>query len=167
MSEYFVEATDTSTFVSVADTEEEVKVTDDSNYVVTEDIIYNLYDVMLVELLGATGELATGTVIGNTEFPITSEISGLDLVDVVVYITPSGVVSTGGNVEFQVVRYRDGVSVDMLSSNLTILEGASLSSAASIDTDNDDVLSGDYIYVDCEADGTSVAGPLWIKLSFR
>ena len=149
------------------------KMTHTSELMVTQTYDYidlfadTVAQIMTVELLRDSDTLSAGTVIGSTEIPIASELNGASLTDVVISITPSGVTSSSGDVEFQVVRSRSGATVDMLSANLTIAEGEYVSGAASIDTDNDDVATGDFIYIDCEDAGTSVEGPLWVKLSFK
>ena len=149
------------------------KMTHTSELMVTQTYDYidlfadTVAQIMTVELIRDGVALETGTIIGNTEIPIASELNGASLTDAVISITPSGVASSSGDVEFQVVRSRSSVTVDMLSANLTIAEGEYVSGAASIDTDNDDVATGDFIYIDCEDDGTSVEGPLWVKLSFK
>lgn len=124
-------------------------------------------NILLVELILTNSALVTGQVLGGSEIPVCSELDGMDLVDVVVTIPPSGTVSSGGALEFQVVRTRDGATADMLSANLTIAEGENVSGICSIDGDNDDVATDDFVHVDCEADGTDAKGPIWVKLTFR
>ena len=148
------------------------KETHTSNLMVTQeydnlDLLADLAQILMVELLVADYPLAAGTVLGGTEVPVASELDGCVLYDVEMFITPSGTVSSSGACEFQIVRTRGGSPVDMLTQNLVIAQGDSIASAVSINTNNDDVETGDFVSIDCESDGTGVLGPLWVKLTFR
>lgn len=71
-----------------------------------------------------------------------------------------------GTMTIQIRRRRDGSNADMLSAKLTIGDAWS-STTATIDTSNDDVATGDLIYVDVDTvhSGTAALG-LAVTLSF-
>lgn len=78
--------------------------------------------------------------------------------------------STGGPISVQMRRVRAGVSVDMLTTEITIDEGeydsVSATAARVINTANDDVQAGDHIHFDVTQAGTDALG-LVISFTFQ
>ncbi len=107
--------------------------------------------------------LATGD--GKAIFMIPVELNGMNLVDVEGFITT---VSSSGAPSVQVRNITQ--AADMLSTAITIdaNEYTSLTAATApvIDTNNDDVATGDLIAIDVDAAGTGAKG-LGIQLSFQ
>ncbi len=108
--------------------------------------------------------LIIGDGFANVTYKIPQELNGWNLSDAHVCVdTPS----TSGTPTFQVHNETDGV--DMLSTAITIDANEKTSYTAAtqpvVDTDNDDVATGDEIRVDCDVIGTGTKGCL-IHLSF-
>jgi hypothetical protein len=107
--------------------------------------------------------ISTGDGKAFTRIPAT--LSGTDLVNVAAAL---GTASSSGLPTIQLRRKRAGVDVDMLSTKITIdvnetdggtttASGAS-ATPASINTSNDDLQTGDQIYVDVDVAGTGAKG---------
>lgn len=79
-------------------------------------------------------------------------------------------VSSSGIPTFQLRRKRSGSDVDMLSTKLTIdaseLDSSTATTAAVIDTSNDDVATADQIYFDFDVAGTGAKGVI-ITMTFE
>jgi hypothetical protein len=95
---------------------------------------------------------------------ISDDLNGLDLVDADAGVT---VVSTSGLPTIQLRRSRG--NVDMLSTRITIDENENTSYTAAappvINGANDDVQTGDFIFVDIDVAGTGTKG-LVVILTF-
>lgn len=120
--------------------------------------------VITVMLLDKGVALASGASLGNVQIPVAVEWNGLNITDCVASISPLGTASSSGAVTFNLVRTRSATPVDVLSSALSIAESATVSGAASINTSNDDLATGDFLSLDCEGAGTGTKGPLWLKV---
>ena len=119
---------------------------------------------------------ADTVVVGDRKFvyPIPAELVGMNIVDVSAWVFGA---SSSGLPQFDLATCRatatgdacSGTVVDVLSTNITLDVSESKSStattAAVIDTANDDVQTGDYLRVDVDGAGTSVEG-LWVKVRF-
>jgi len=123
-----------------------------------------------VMLLDKDVAIATGDNIGNVQIPLPPAMVGKNLSsDSRMYLSPLGTASTSGVVSFNLVRHRptaSPVAVDMTATSpaFSIAQDAKTSGAPTIDTSNDDLASGDFISVSCEAAGTGAKGPLWAKI---
>ena len=108
---------------------------------------------------------ATGD--GKVHFMISPELNGMNLVDADAVVTT---VSSSGTPTFAVRRERSGSAVDMLSTNITIDQSEKTSYTAAtapvINTSNDDVATGDIIYIDLDTIGTGAKGH-GVILSFQ
>jgi hypothetical protein len=95
---------------------------------------------------------------------IPEEMDGLTLQDVAACCSTAG---SSGTTSIQIRRVRGGVSADMLSTALTIdaneTDSSTAATAAVIDTNNDDVQTGDQVHFDLDAIST---GSLGIYVSF-
>ncbi len=120
----------------------------------TKDVCVNVVD--------SDTDVATGD--GVIAYTVPSSLSGMNLVNVVCSVHDQGVT---GTTDVQVRRRRAGSDVDMLSTRVTI--GAEYyASDEVINTSNDDLSTGDQIYIDVDAihSGTAPKG-LSVTLEFR
>ena len=113
---------------------------------------------------GSIGSLTTGA--SKSVIRIPAELNGMRLYSVGASTsTPSSV----GAISVQSRRVRAGVSVNMLTTPITIAVGEYDSNTASppvIDTANDDVLTGDQIHFDVVTAGSGSLG-LVVSFSFQ
>ena len=104
---------------------------------------------------------------GKTGFEVPSELDGFDLVAVRASVDTAG---TTGTSDVQIRRVRSGSPVDMLSTKLTIdsteTSTSTAATAAVINTSNDDVLTGDMVYIDQDAVQTTPAKGGVISMTF-
>lgn len=110
--------------------------------------------------------LTTGDGKGGIFFRVPSAINGWNLTGVAANVT---VASSSGTPTIQVRRVRAGSPADMLSTRITIdaneLDSKDAATPAVINASNDDVATGDQIYIDCDVAGTSTEG-LSVLLTF-
>jgi len=101
---------------------------------------------------------------GAVAFTIPAYMNGMELIDVVASVHTKGIT---GTTDIQIRRRRAGSDVDMLSTKITIGDEFFASDEV-INTSNDDVNTGDQIYVDIDAihSGTAPKG-LSIVLTFK
>ena len=101
---------------------------------------------------------------GAVAFTIPAYMNGMELIDVVASVHTKGIT---GTTDIQIRRRRAGSDVDMLSTKITIGDEFFASDEV-INTSNDDVNTGDQIYVDIDAihSGTAPQG-LSIVLTFK
>lgn len=103
---------------------------------------------------------------GQRYLLVSDDMNGLDLVDCDASLSTA---TTSGTVTVQLRRQRAGADVDMLSTGITIdaTEKTSYTAAvaAVINTANDDVLTGDLIFVDVDVAGSNGKG-LVVVVSF-
>lgn len=109
---------------------------------------------------------------GKAVFPIDTTLNGMNLVAVKGYLST---VSSSGAPNVQIRRSRRSsatarTTADMLSTALTIdaseFESADAATAAVINTSNDDVQTGDMIFIDIDGAGTGAKG-LQVLLTFQ
>ena len=109
---------------------------------------------------------------GKAVFPVDTTLNGMNLVAVKGYLST---VSSSGAPNVQIRRSRRSsatarTTVDMLSTALTIdaseFESADAATAAAINTSNDDVQTGDMIFIDIDGAGTGAKG-LQVLLTFQ
>ena len=111
-----------------------------------------------------TGAQAVTTGDGTNAITIPDSIDGMDLVNAVAAVEDKGVT---GTTDVQIRRWRAGAAVDMLSTAITIGDEWFAQDGV-INATNDDVQTGDRIYIDVDAvhSGTAPNG-LSIVLEFR
>jgi len=101
---------------------------------------------------------------GKIGFVVPASMNGMDLSALVASCT--GAVGTTGTMDVQVRRLRAGAEVNMLSVALTIDSGEWTNLTAetgyTIDTDNDDLATGDVIFFDVDGVHTTPAEGLTI-----
>lgn len=109
---------------------------------------------------------------GKAGFRIASPLNGYNLVGVASNL---GTVSSSGAVTVMVRRSRRSsatarTDADMLSTAITIdaseFDTVDAATAAVINTSNDDVVTGDHIYIDIDGAGTGAKG-LYVELIFQ
>ena len=83
---------------------------------------------------------------GALGLPIPSTMNGLTLREVLVSVIEPGLVS--GILSIQVRRFRAGAEVEMLSIPTTLAVDEYVSINGVVDSSNDDVLTGDILFVD-------------------
>jgi len=102
---------------------------------------------------------------GQAVFVVPAELNGWDLVAVGAHVFT---VSSSGTPTIQIRNATQ--TADMLSTRITIdaseKDSATAAAAAVIDTGNDDVATGDEIYIDVDTAGTGTQG-LQVRLTFR
>ncbi len=93
---------------------------------------------------------------GKVMIPITSELNGYDIVDVQANVYAKGVT---GTTDIQIRRQRGAVEADVLSTKITIGDEYYASDEV-VDTANDDLVTGDALFVDRDAihSGTAPLG---------
>jgi len=98
---------------------------------------------------------------GKVAFTVPSFMNGMDLVDIVSSCHTMG---TSGTTDIQIRRRRAGSEVDMLSTKTTH-ENEYFCSDEVINTNNDDIVTGDQLYWDVDAVRTGMKG-LSVVLTF-
>ena len=122
------------------------------------------FKVAQVKVIDDLTVLTTGD--GKTSLIITDDLDGLRLID-----ADAGVVgaSSSGLPTIQLRRVRGGSPVDMLSTPITIdvgeLDSYNALTQPGINPANDDVLTGDRIFIDVDVAGTGTDG-LEVALTF-
>jgi hypothetical protein len=104
---------------------------------------------------------------GKAILKIPSAMTGMNLVSVRATVQTAG---TTGTMDIQFARIRAGVTVDMLTTELTVDSGDSNSddsTPAVVDATNDDVITDDIIRVDIDAVHTTPAQGGFVELIFR
>lgn len=103
----------------------------------TKDIAWNVFD----------SDVAVSTGDGVAAYTVPASLNGMDLIDAVCSVYSQGVT---GTTDVQVRRRRAGSDVDMLTVLITIA-AEFFATDETIDTSNDDVNTGDQIYIDVDA----------------
>lgn len=110
--------------------------------------------VLITPTTGSTA--STGD--SKAYFRVSEEMNGLNLTAVSLTCSTSG----SGETSVQIRRVRSAVSVDMLTTPLTIdsgeVDSSTAATAAVIDTSNDDIQTGDQIHFDLDSIGSGVLG---------
>ncbi len=104
-------------------------------------------------------ELAVADGVGYIEIP--PECNGMNLISARARVGTAGVT---GNTTFDIYNVTDSHS--MLSSAISIASGAT-SGTGTVDTDHDDVATGDIIRIDCKTLSTTKPKGLIVTLAFR
>lgn len=101
---------------------------------------------------------------GKEAFTVPASMNGMNLEDVVASVHTKGIT---GSTDIQARRRRAGGDVDMLSTKVTIGDEF-FASGGVVDTNNDDINTGDQIYTDVDAvhSGTAPKG-LSVVYTFR
>jgi hypothetical protein len=146
----------------------------DTGRVVTPDALAgsNFGERIIGILVSDPGGDAITTGDGKVYARIPSSLTGMDLVAVAASVST---VSSSGAVTVMVRRSRRSsatarTNADMLSVSLTIdvseFDSIDAATAATINTANDDVVTGDHIHIDIDGAGTGAKG-LYVELIFK
>jgi len=139
--------------------------TDNEKYVTPDAFAGSSRGKRIVQVKVFDDATAATTGDGKAIFFVPVELNGMNLVDCEVYVT--GASSSGA---LTVMIRNVTQTADMLSVAITIdvSENSSLTAATAptIDTNNDDVATGDLIAIDVDGAGTSAEG-LGVVLSFQ
>jgi len=100
---------------------------------------------------------------GTIAFAAPLSLDGYDLVDALANVYTQ---SASGTTDIQVRRRRGANSADMLSTKITIATDEYYARDGVVNTSNDDVATGDKIYIDVDAAGSGAQG-LSVTLTFR
>jgi len=100
---------------------------------------------------------------GTLPFLVPLMLDGKELTYAIASVTTKGSANT---TDIQIRRVRDGTEADMLSTKITIADDEYYASDGVIDTINDDISTGDLIYIDVDAVGTDAKG-LTVTLVFK
>ena len=105
--------------------------------------------------------VATGD--GTVAFTVPADINGWELTAATASVYVEG---TTGTTDLMIRRSRGGADTNMLSTAITISSGAYTASDGVIDTANDDVATGDMIFVDVDAVSTTAPQGLTVTMTF-
>lgn len=121
-----------------------------------------------IEIFAGDEDVATGDDAGNAFFPIPSSLDGMDLVEVAFVVRTAG---ETGTTDVQIMRTREGTTVDMLSTIATIDSTKISSNTAStplvIDDEKDEVATDDILTFGVDAVSTTEPKGLVAVLQFR
>ena len=154
--------------VSVASTSDTTAGTSTTKAVTPDGLAGSEYGVEDVEIMASDMTTAITTGDGKAGFMVPTKLNGWKLIRANAALL--GAQSTSGLPTIQIRRVRSGTPQDMLSTKITIDANESTSHTAAtssvIDTNYDDVQTGDLIYVDIDVAGTGAKG-LIVNLSFQ
>lgn len=166
-------STTTAGKVELATTAETDTGTDTDRAVTPDGLSGSVYGTkeITIEAIAAATAVTTGD--GKLYFRIPSNLNGMNLVAVEASVFAK---STSGTPTVQIARGRQSSAtsahsfVDMLSTLITIdandYDSKDATTAAVINTSNDDVATGDLIRIDVDVAGTGTTG-LFINCQFR
>jgi hypothetical protein len=101
---------------------------------------------------------------GVDAFVVPSSLNGWDLVAATASSYSAGAT---GTMDIQVRRSRAGTDADMLSTKITINDGAYTASDGVVNAANNDLATGDLIFIDVDAVHTTPANGLSVVLEFQ
>ena len=162
-------ASDTATgVVELATAAETTTGTDATRAVTPDGLAGSEYGVEVVGIMASDMTTAITTGDGKAGFMVPTKLNGWNLIRANAGLL--GAQSTSGLPTVQIRRVRSGSAADMLSTKITIDANESTSHTAAtapvVDTANDDVATGDLIYVDVDVAGTGAKG-LLVALEFQ
>ena len=101
---------------------------------------------------------------GVIGFCVPAWMNGLNITAVTASVKTAGL--TSGTTDVQVRRLRGATAADMLTTKVTLAVSAYTASNGTVNTSNDDIATGDIIFVDVDAvNGTPPVG-LFVTLTF-
>lgn len=144
--------------------------TDATRAVTPDGLAGSDFGKRVVSILAFTDDenVTTGDGAGDVFWRVPSTHNGMNLVAVAACVQTAG---TTGTTDIQIRRVRSGTPADMLSTKLTIdsteTDTLTAAAAAVINTSNDDVATGDRIFVDVDAVSTTKPLGLLVELIFQ
>lgn len=162
-------ASDTNTGVVELATISETNTGTDATRAVTPDgLAGSVFGEKSVCISSFPAGTATATGNGTTSFVIPASMNGMNLVSAVAAVDTAG---TTGTTNIMIRRRRQVTNADMLTVALTIdsteADSTTAATGMTIDGANDDVATGDKIYIDVDAVSTTPAQGLSTVLTFR
>lgn len=161
-------STTTAGKVELATAAETTTGTDATRAVTPDGLAGSEYGVEVVEIMASDMSTAITTGDGKAGFMVPTKLNGWNLIRAHAGLLAAQ--SSSGLPTVQIRRVRSGSPADMLSTKITIDANESTSHTAAtapvIDTSNDDVATGDLLYVDIDVAGTGAKG-LQIVLEFQ
>jgi hypothetical protein len=138
--------------------------TDATRAVTPDGLAGSIHGTKVISIAPFQSDTAVEVGNGLVAIPITAEWNGFDVVDVTAFVHDKGVT---GTTDVQIRRRRAGADVDILSTKVTIGDEWYVSDGV-INTSNDDLQTGDVLYVDVDAihSGTAPNG-LTVAISIR
>jgi hypothetical protein len=115
-----------------------------------------------VTIVPFESDTAISTGNGKVAWTVPAALSGKNLTAAIASVHTQG---SSGTTTVMVRRRRSGSDVDMLSTGITVSYNEYYASDGSINTSNDDISTGDQIYVDIDAAATGAEG-LSVTLTF-
>lgn len=135
----------------------EVNTGTDATRAVTPDALAGSYagtKSFCIAVFGSTTNTATGN--GTIAFVVPSSMNGMNIVAATASVHTAGTTNT---TDIMIRRRRTATDADVLSTPITINSGANTASDGVVNTSNDDLATGDNIYVDVDAvSGTPATG---------
>jgi len=107
----------------------------------------NYYESIFYKIKDSNVNVAVADGLDGRVIPV--YLNGYNLYSATASLHTAG--ATNGTTDIQIRRRRDGADVDMLSTKVTIATTDYTASDGVVDTANDDLLTGDLIYVDVDA----------------
>ena len=98
---------------------------------------------------------------GKVGFCVPANLNGKSLTGVTASVVTQG--TTGCTTQVQVRRLRGASPVDMLSGKITLTTSDFTTSTCTIDGANDDLLTGDLVYID--VDSVTTVAPLGLSVT--
>lgn len=162
-------ATDSTTgVVELATAAETTTGTDTARAVTPDGLAGSDYGkrVVTMILVAPTADVSTGDKQGGITFRVPSVMNGWNLVGVAAWVDTAG---TTGNLDIQIHNITQ--AADMLSTKMRIEDGETDTSTSAqpgtVDTNNDDVATGDKLRVDVDSVQTTKPKGLNVELTFQ
>ncbi len=154
--------------VELATAAETTTGTDATRAVTPDGLAGSVFGIKEAAIQASDMSTAITTGDGKAFFRVPASFNGMNLIRA--HASLGGAQSTSGTPTIQIRRVRSGIPADMLSTKITIDANESSSDTAAtapvIDTGNDDVATGDLLFVDIDVAGTGAKG-LQVTLEFQ
>ncbi|MHA2067891.1 MAG: hypothetical protein ACXABY_26300 [Candidatus Thorarchaeota archaeon] len=121
--------------------------TDTQKPITSEALASSIHGTRVVSIAPFQSDTAVATGDGLTAIPITAELNGMNIIDATAVVHDKGVT---GTTDIQIRRRRAGSDVDVLSTKITIGDEFFAADGV-VNTSNDDLATGDALYVDVDA----------------
>ena len=124
--------------------------------------------VIGIQPFRSAADVTTGDAAGGAMFRVPTVLNGFNIVAVAANVSTAG---TTGTTDIQIRRVRSGTPADVLSTKITIdsteVDTLTAATAAVINTSNDDLATGDQIYIDVDATSTTKPKGLYVELTLQ
>jgi len=121
-------------------------------------------DVFLEAFDAGTACSVADEVVG---FVVPASMNGMNLTAAIVAVTDPGTASVAETMDITIMKSTGATDADMLSTEITVTEAEYTAADGVIDTAEDDVATGDVIYVNVDVvHGGTAANGLFVTLTF-